>query len=155
MAYALQVDIDARPIAYAHPAPDGFADATLQPAQARWASSCSTGPTCARTLTITKPRSRSRSRCITDAQCADGIRRCSPAPRALRRRRAESAPAGTRSTRSRTRLTSTVSHRSLPIPSRGSHTGPSAWLDLDGVVTSELRRLCPHSATNGHVEFVS
>ena len=64
--------------AYAYPAPDGFAQATLAPRPRAGtrasASTCSTGTTCARAPTRAPPRSSSRGRpSLTRARCASGI----------------------------------------------------------------------------------
>ena len=80
--------------AYAHPAPDGFSAATLEPAAARWEPAlgeyvldwddvrASADPHA--------PRSSSRARrSATPARSASGTRRWRPAPRASRRRSSE------------------------------------------------------------------
>ena len=76
--------------AYAHPAPEGFAAATLSPPAARWDAELGEyvldWDDVRAPPTRTPPRSRSRARrSATPAWCAGGTRRCRPAPRARRR----------------------------------------------------------------------
>ena len=77
--------------AYAHPAPVGFENATLQPAAAHWDATLGEfildwDDIRDERRSARGARSRSRARpCCTPARCAAGIRRWPPAPRAFRR----------------------------------------------------------------------
>ena len=81
--------------AYAHPAPDGFADGNCRPrggalGRRSSASTCSTGTTSATAPTRTPPHWSSPGLCsATPASCATGIPRSPPAPREPRRRSSE------------------------------------------------------------------
>ena len=85
--------------AYAYPAPEGFATATLSrrlPAGTPgWANTCSTGTTLAPTRTRAAPRSISPSqRSAMPARCAAGIPGCQPARRESRHLSRDGQPPG-------------------------------------------------------------
>ena len=100
--------------AYAHPAPEGFADATLSPAPGagtqRSASTSSTGTTSSPPTTRARSRSSSPARpSATPAWCAAGAPSSRPARRARRRRWSERHPR--------------AASRAMPLSRRRPRTG--------------------------------
>ncbi len=118
--------------AIAYPAPDGFGDAGLSPAEVRWdaswASTCSTGRTSGRAPIPMPSHWNSRGRpSATPARCANGTRPSRPRRRVFRRRSGDvEIPGGStvgRGLRERADLGSGLVTNRLGGVSRGQPSG--------------------------------